>query len=123
TFDNIDVHSNQLGLLKASKCFTQSNMTCNSCHSSHENERGNTKLFSQRCMNCHKPEHDNFCKMAPNLGASITSNCIDCHMPSQRSRAITLDLPGSEVPVAAFVRSHFISVYPDEVRKFLNEKK
>lgn len=123
TFDNIDVHGNQLGLLKASKCFTQSNMTCNSCHSSHENERGNTKLFSQRCMNCHKPEHDNFCKMAPNLGASITSNCIDCHMPSQRSRAITLDLPGSEVPVAAFVRSHFISVYPDEVRKFLNEKK
>src|SRR5699024_8961006 len=53
--NNIDVHGNQYGLLRASKCFKESlTLTCNSCHNTHENERRNTELFSQRCMNCHQ---------------------------------------------------------------------
>ena len=116
-YDNVDVHGNQYGLLTASKCFTMSNMTCNSCHNTHENERGNTVLFSQRCMNCHSVEHGNFCKMSSSIGASITRNCIDCHMPAKPSQAITIQLPGSDVPTAATVRSHFISIYPDEVKR------
>lgn len=121
-YDNIDVHGNQYGLLAASKCFTMSNMTCNSCHNTHQNERGSIKIFSQRCQTCHSPAHGKECKMSGSMGASITSNCIDCHMPAIKSRAITVMLPGQQVPVSASVRSHFISIYPDAVKKFVKEK-
>jgi len=121
-YDNVDVHGNQYGLLAASKCFTMSSMTCNSCHNTHENERGNIKLFSQRCISCHQADHGKICKMTATMGSAITSNCIDCHMPSKRSQAITLMLPGQNVPTAASVRSHFISIYPDEVKKFVTGK-
>ena len=60
--------------------------------------------------------------MTATLGNAIKSNCIDCHMPASRSRSITLMLPGHEVPTAALVRSHFISIYPDEVKKFVTGK-
>ena len=118
-YDNVDVHGNQLGLLKASKCFTSSNLTCNNCHNTHENERGKTALFSQRCMTCHQPDHDNFCKLKSVPVSSLKANCIDCHMPSRKSQAITLLLPGEAVPTAASVRSHFIAVYPQEVKNFV----
>lgn len=121
-YDNVDVHGNQLGLLKASKCFTSSNLTCNNCHNTHANERGKTALFSQRCMTCHQPGHENFCKLKSVPASSLKANCIDCHMPLRKSQAITLLLPGETVPTAASVRSHFIAVYPQEVKSFLTGK-
>ncbi len=121
-YDNVDVHGNQLGLLKASKCFTASDLTCNNCHNAHENERGKTAIFSQRCMTCHQPGHDNFCTIKSVPQASLTANCIDCHMPARKSQAITLLLPGATVPTAASVRSHFIAVYPQEVKNFVTGK-
>jgi hypothetical protein len=121
-YHNIDVHGNQYGLLAASKCFTMSKMTCNSCHNTHENERGNIKLFSQRCVSCHKADHGKVCKMTATMGPVIKSNCIDCHMPAAPSRIITLKLPDQNAPTAALVRSHFISIYPDEVKKFVTGK-
>jgi hypothetical protein len=118
----IDVHGNQYGLLSASKCFTASNtLTCNSCHDTHKNERGNLAVFSQRCMNCHNAEHGNFCKMDQALIPGMKSNCIDCHMPAQPSMSIALFLPNAETPLASLVRSHFISVYPDEMKKFMEK--
>jgi len=112
--DNIDVHGNQYGLLKASKCFKESNiMTCTTCHNPHENERGNVALFSQRCMTCHNPEHHNTCKMTESIGSSIAQNCIDCHMPLKPSRSITELLPGDKTPTAALIRSHLIKIYPE----------
>ena len=33
--------------------------------------------------------------------------------------AVAVSLPGEEVPRAAFVRSHFISIYPDETKKMI----
>ncbi|MBC7949377.1 MAG: hypothetical protein H7Y42_15935 [Chitinophagaceae bacterium] len=117
---NVDVHGNQNGLLKASKCYTMSStLTCVSCHNPHKNERGSLAVFSQRCMGCHSAGHEPICKMTGKLGSSITSNCIDCHMPKQVSRAIALQMPGEDVPRAALIRSHFISIYPDETSKFL----
>lgn len=108
---NIDVHGNQYGLLRASKCFTTSKtLTCNSCHNSHANERGNLALFSQRCMSCHQPEGDHFCKNKTLPAAKLAANCIDCHMPEQPSRAIAVFLPGKASPTAAMIRSHYISV-------------
>lgn len=116
--DKIDVHGNQYGLLRASKCFRMSEtMTCNTCHNSHENERGNTALFSQRCMSCHTKEHGNFCKLKNSSAALLKQNCIDCHMLLQSSKAIAVFLPGTNMPVAALIRSHLIGIYPTQTKK------
>ena len=86
--DNIDVHGNQLGLLRSSKCFTMSNtMTCTTCHNPHENERGKTALFSSTVHHMsHNTAHQNTCKMTASIGPSIARNCIDCHMPLKASK-------------------------------------
>lgn len=116
---NIDVHGNQYGLLAASKCFKSSDMTCSNCHNPHENEKGKLALFSQRCMNCHNNKHGNLCTMSGQIGSSIIKNCIDCHMPKQPSMSIAVMLQGASTPTPAFMRSHFIKVYPEETKKFL----
>lgn len=120
--DNIDVHANQYGLLRASKCFRMSStLTCNTCHNTHENERGQTALFSQRCMTCHNKEHGTFCKINQALVKNtIKANCIDCHMPLKSSRAIAVMLPGENIPTAALIRSHYISIYPEESKKIID---
>jgi hypothetical protein len=116
---DIDVHGNQFGLLSASKCFKMSEMTCTSCHSPHENEEEKIALFSQRCMNCHNEQHENFCKLK-NISLDILKqNCIDCHMPVQSSKAIVFLEQGSNVPKTASMRSHYIKVYPEETKKVL----
>lgn len=117
---DIDVHGNQLGLLSASKCFRMSEMTCSSCHNTHENETGKIEMFSQKCMACHNEAHNNFCPMQKKLGATITKNCIDCHMPVQASKAIVFLREGAEEPSTAFMRNHYIKVYPKETQKMMD---
>lgn len=120
----IDVHGNQYGLMSASKCFMQSKtMTCNSCHNSHVNEAGQVKVFSQRCISCHTTEHVGTCKMTGTIGNTISNNCIDCHMPLEQSRAIVVLLPGKDAPTPAKMRSHYIKVYPNETKKFVEQLK
>jgi hypothetical protein len=118
--NSIDVHGNQYGLLRASKCFRMSNaMTCNTCHNTHNNEKGQQALFSARCINCHSNNHNTVCKLEKTLGNAIRTNCIDCHMPLNPSRAIAVFLPGKTEPVAALIRTHYISIYPEETKKVL----
>ncbi|HMH24480.1 MAG TPA: multiheme c-type cytochrome [Puia sp.] len=140
---DIDVHGNQLGLLAGSKCFQMSQMTCITCHNTHENEKGKLATFSQRCMVCHGgahndgpagarssgnaaaaddtrgPGHGNAvaarpCKMTATIGPAIAQNCIGCHMPKQPSRAIAVLLQGVFTPTVAQLRTHLIKIYPDE---------
>jgi hypothetical protein len=118
--DNIDVHGNQVGLLSLSKCFTIGKVTCINCHSIHENENGQTKIFSQRCMTCHSDGHGKICKMTNEIGPVIKENCIDCHMPKQLSHAVAVYLQGADAPTPALMRTHYIKVYPDETQKILN---
>ena len=121
---NIDVHGNQYGLLIASKCFRISGtMTCVTCHDPHKNQRGQLALFSEHCMSCHNKEHGNFCKMGAEIGAGIVQNCIDCHMPKKSSRLISVLLSGETNPTAATIRSHYISNYPEQTKKWLEERK
>lgn len=112
--ENIEVHDNQFALLKASKCFRMSrNMTCNTCHNTHEQERGNLVLFSKKCLSCHSVANGNFCKMSSSLGSNaITKNCIDCHMPEKPSKMLTIKTEGESNNTPATLRSHFIAVYP-----------
>ena len=117
----VDVHGNKYGLLRASKCFRMSQLTCTTCHNTHEKEQGKLALFSQRCMNCHNTEHGSFCKLNTSV-VSLKDNCIDCHMPSKPSQSIVLFTQGENRLVAAKFRTHFITVYREESKKYLEMK-
>lgn len=120
----IDVHGNQVGLLKASQCFKMTTtMTCSTCHNVHENERGKTGLFSQRCLSCHSAASEKMKTPTHQLVKSIETNCIDCHMPSQPSKSIAVFLEGDETPKTSSLRSHFIGIYQEEVKKFIKTQK
>ena len=120
---DIDVHGNQYGMMIASKCFRMSEMTCGTCHDPHQNDTGKKILFSQHCMSCHNEEHNNFCKEKNKVGKKIIDNCIDCHMPEQPSRSIMVLLQGESIPTSATMRTHFISIYPEVTKKFLEANK
>lgn len=109
------VHTtNQLTRLSLSRCFSETEMTCTDCHDPHQNERGNSALFSRRCLECHQSEH---CGMQAQLGASISDNCIDCHMPKQESEEMFLRTSsGREFPK---LRDHHIRVDQEATRSFL----
>ncbi len=118
---NIDVHGNQYGLLAASQCFQVSKtMTCITCHDVHKNERDNMELFSRRCISCHTNQHK---KINGLSNIELASNCIDCHMPNQSSMSIAFLLQGETVPTHAMMRTHFITVYPNETKKFIVDSK
>ena len=120
---DIDVHGNQYGLLAASKCFKMSEMTCSSCHSAHDNEKGKIALISKRCTNCHSSDHNKECKLKNIVGSAINQNCIDCHMPKQSSRSVAVFLQGSQFPIAALMRTHLIKIYPSETQKVIDKLK
>jgi transposase-like protein len=120
--EGVDVHGNQLGLLKASQCYIKSStLTCNTCHNTHVNERGQTALFSQRCMGCHNTTAAEFKTPTHNSITAIEKNCIDCHMPAQPSRAIAVFVEGEEAARASLLRTHLIKIYPNETNKFNNQ--
>ena len=97
-------------------------MTCNTCHSPHENESGKKEVFSKRCISCHSQGKSITCKKISPTDKHLQTNCIDCHMPEQRSRAIMVLLQGQNIPTPAFMRSHFISIYKEESDKILLHK-
>ncbi|MDB5201038.1 MAG: hypothetical protein JWQ27_447 [Ferruginibacter sp.] len=118
-----DVHGNQYMLMASSKCFIKSpEMTCGSCHSSHESATGNLKMYSQKCMSCHQPEANNFCPKYPELGEAIKQNCIDCHMPQQPSSAIGFQLAGTDTKSSYLLRTHKIAVYRDSLQTVHHKK-
>jgi hypothetical protein len=116
----LDVHGNQVQLLESSKCFIKSKMDCATCHDTHQNQRGNTILFTQKCLGCHSESGHNYCKMASTLDAKlIKTNCIQCHMPALTSNAII----STTVDKASFadiqVHTHHIAIYPKQAKKIL----
>ena len=120
--NNIDVHGNQYGLMAASKCFLKSStLTCNTCHNTHENEKGKTALFSQRCIGCHNTDNkiNVVCKLTNTIGEVIKTDCISCHMPEQPSMAIAVMLQGSEIPQPAMMHTHYIKAYSEETKKLM----
>jgi hypothetical protein len=119
----LDVHGNQYGLLTASKCFKMSQMNCSSCHNAHNNEYNAPKIFSQRCMSCHKADSHNECKFLPPAGIVLSDNCIDCHMPLLPSGKILLEVAGNKSTVPDYVRTHKVAVYLQSTREFIKKKK
>lgn len=99
----IDVHRDQVDLLKRSRCFQSSPMTCLTCHDVHAVQH-DSMAFSQRCLGCHKPGSEAF----PKRSHEARSNCIDCHMPKQNTN---IDSQGHQRKPE--VRNHWIKVYAD----------
>lgn len=120
----LDVHGNQYGLMMLSQCYQKSGeLTCNSCHNPHINEKTNLKSYSARCMNCHNEAKANFCTVKQGSVKSLSDNCIDCHMPKQMSRSIAVQLQGESVPTPSLLRTHYVRVYNDETMAFISEQK
>ena len=120
----IDVHGNQYGMLAASKCFKNSEMTCLSCHDPHKNESTLTVQFYVKCETCHKSSSHNNCKLASAVNQHfLKTNCINCHMPEEPSKAIMVIRQNESTPTSAHMRSHYISVYKNISQQILSEKK
>lgn len=117
----LDVHGNQYGLLLASKCFKNSSMDCSTCHDVHVKETGQLEKFSARCMSCHTPGSEHFCKQPPAPGLVLSKNCIDCHMPELPSRQVFLQNRDSTRSNKFFVRTHLVGIYEEKVKGFLEE--
>jgi len=104
----LDVHGNQVELLKRSRCFQASAMTCITCHDVHAVQH-DPAVFSQRCLGCHKPGTAAFPK-----DHTAASNCIDCHMPKQDTNLIVFSWNGKRMKPQ--VRNHWIKVYPGKAQ-------
>lgn len=100
-----DVHGNQVGRLELSQCFRSSNMTCTTCHDVHATQH-DLAYFSRKCLICHKPDSATFARP----GHPVTDNCIDCHMPEQKTNLIVFDQDVKTM--RAQFRNHWIKVYP-----------
>jgi hypothetical protein len=106
--DKPDVHGNQVGLLKRSRCYLSSPaMSCSTCHEVHAPER-DAASYSSRCLSCHTWQS---CGASKTLGRRIAQNCIDCHMPLQQTQAIVSLTAGRTIRTS--IRSHWIKVYPE----------
>ncbi len=103
----LDVHGNQVELLKQSRCYRSSNMTCLTCHDVHTAQHDAAE-FSKRCLTCHKPDSATFARPEH----PVTKNCVNCHMPRQETNLIVFDWKGTSVRPE--MTNHWIKVYPAE---------
>jgi hypothetical protein len=105
---SVDVHGNQVQLLRKSRCFQSSPaMTCTTCHDVHKPQR-NPAAFSEHCLTCHRVTD---CGRHAKLGDQIAHNCVDCHMPLQESELLVSDTNGRKLKPQ--VRNHKIGIYVD----------
>jgi hypothetical protein len=107
-------------MLSQSKCFLQSEMTCVTCHQVHENEKGKVEVFSNRCMTCHAEGGKSFCSFKKLSSSQLKQNCIQCHMPEKNSNSIRMLLQGDAIPTPAKMHVHYITMYQDDVLKYIN---
>lgn len=102
----VDVHGNQVQLLRRSKCFRSSQMTCSTCHDVHLQQRDAAALAA-RCLTCHQPQA---CGKYHEIGDAIKTECIGCHMPLQSSQVLFSNSNGKRL--TPLVRTHLIAIYP-----------
>jgi hypothetical protein len=100
----LDVHGNQVELLKQSRCYRSSNMTCLTCHDVHTAQH-DLAQFSQHCLSCHKPGSATFAR----ADHPVSKNCIGCHMPKQETNLIVFEWKGTKIRPE--MRNHWIKVY------------
>jgi hypothetical protein len=102
---NPDVHGKQLQLLRMSKCFQQSKMTCSSCHDTHHAEDNRRDIFIAQCMTCHQSSSHAVSLLQNN------KSCMDCHMPLQASRKLNFNNGEEMNSIPYMLRTHRIAIY------------
>lgn len=100
-----DVHGMQAPLLALSKCFKQSEITCTTCHSPHQQQQG-IQAFAAQCSSCHQQV-----KHTTNINAG-NNNCITCHMPLRASKSLDFNNQAQQYNIQYMLRTHRIAVYP-----------
>jgi hypothetical protein len=80
TQDNTSIVRFQPVGLTQSKCFTNSDMTCVTCHDPHRPLATQDSLGIWQCIQC----HDGADSHRPICGARRTDDCLTCHMPKVR---------------------------------------
>lgn len=114
SLDALDVHSNQYGLLIASKCFAQTNaMSCITCHDPHKNQRGQSAYFNGKCLSCHGVAQVQ-CSVNAQMAGHDQRDCIKCHMPLFDSKAMRVQLENDSTETPVKVRTHLIAIYPED---------
>jgi len=110
-----EVQGQQLHLLRLSKCFAGSQMNSSTCHTTHDTQQTPT-LYVARCFSCHGNSAHAVAVMQENeqrkrdFNLSSTT-CIDCHMPLQASKMITLNNGSGAKTMSYLLRTHKIAVY------------
>ncbi len=83
------IMASQADRLRLSKCYTQSEMTCLTCHNPHHSVRKSEKNdFNKPCMSCHTTKKVNECSVPLAERAQNNNNCVSCHMPPSGSTDI-----------------------------------
>lgn len=113
--EEIDVHGNQVDLLKRSECFINSaSMNCATCHDSHKDQHGDRSFFNQKCISCHQDTTIE-CQENEEVVAVPKSNCIACHMPMIPSKSMAVNTTGTDTKMQVEVRTHLIKIYAEEL--------
>jgi hypothetical protein len=106
-----DVHANQVGLLKRSRCYLNSpQMSCSTCHDVHAPEK-TAATYSTRCLSCHQASQ---CGAQKKLTPAVAHDCVDCHMPVLQTNAIVSETAGKTIRTS--MRTHWIKIYSDAER-------
>ncbi len=115
SLEELDVHGNQYGLLKASACFKSSNtLDCTSCHNPHKKERGQLLSFNQKCINCHRSQNNPVvCSEDQTQTQHMSNNCVQCHMPLVNSKSMKIQFK-EDKEISVKVRTHLISIYDNQ---------
>ena len=105
----LDVHGNQIGLLKSSECYKNSSvMNCTTCHSPHENQRDRNEDFNAKCIGCHATASQ---QHADTDQFALNNNCVQCHMPMFPSNTMKIRLDPDGAEKAVDIRTHLIGIY------------
>jgi len=116
--DAVDVHGNQVELLRQSRCFQLTKtLTCTTCHDVHKTQR-NAADFSSVCLSCHQAQQ---CGEFSRVGKELAGNCVDCHMPLQESKVLFVRANGKTLHPQ--VRNHTIGIYSATKASNLNSEK
>jgi hypothetical protein len=107
----VDVHGNQVGALKQSKCYLSGKLTCSTCHNVHRTQES-ADSFSSDCLTCHDVQA---CGGFKQMGESLRGKCVECHMPIGKSQALTSESRGALLQ--AQLRTHRIAIYPGTTAK------
>lgn len=102
-----DVHGMQLQLLQKSKCYSQSTLTCITCHTTHDKNDNQQAIFMASCISCHQASaHSQRMKAEKKY-------CVSCHMPMRASRSLDFNNSIEAGSIPYKLRTHRIAIYPE----------